>query len=213
MHFPHLGRPPCRSGNSHPAKNTSPPFYVRSAVFLTPSIKPAPPFYAFPASRKTSLSVGKFPTRKEYFAAVLRPLSRFSHSVDKTRSAVLRILRLKELPKKEKRRGISATDTPLSPTPRSLQCGLYPTRLDSTRISHQSQRLFTNKNPPRQNPHFIDAVRHPRRRRFACHYRRSAHFRSFRSHSSRHPLFSVQLPLCFRSRRRHFARCSARLRL
>ena len=158
MHFPHLGRPPCRSGNSHPAKNTSPPFYVRSAVFLTPSIKPAPPFYAFPASRKTSLSVGKFPTRKEYFAAVLRPLSRFSHSVDKTRSAVLRILRLKELPKKEKRRGISATDTPLSPTPRSLQRGLYPTRLDSTRIYHQSQRLFINKIPPRQNPRFIDVI-------------------------------------------------------
>ena len=147
MHFPHLGRPPCRSGNSHPAKNASPPFYVRSAVFLTPSIKPAPPFYAFPAPRKTALPVGKFPTRKEYFAAVLRPLSRFSHSVDKTRSAVLRILRLKELPKKEKRRGISATDTPLSPTPRSLQCGLYPTRPDSTRISRQSQRLFTNKIP------------------------------------------------------------------
>ena len=146
-HFPHLGRPPCRSGNSQPAKNASPPFYVSSAVFLTPSIKPAPPFYAFPAPRKTSLSVGKFPTRKEYFAAVLRPLSRFSHSVDKTRSVVLRILRLKELPKKEKRRGISATDTPLSPTPRSLQCGLYPTRLDSTRIYHQSQRLFTNKIP------------------------------------------------------------------
>ena len=110
--------------------------------------KRPPPFYAFPAPRKTALSVGKFPTRKEYFAAVLRPLSRLSHSVDKTRSAVLRILRrLKELPKKEKRRGISATDTPLSPTPRSLQCGLYPTRPDSTRISRQSQRLFTNKIP------------------------------------------------------------------
>ena len=111
--------------------------------------KRPPPFYAFHAPRKTSLSVGKFPTRKEYFAAVLRPLSRFSHSVDKTRSAVLRILRrLEDLPpQKEKRRGISATDTPLSPTPRSLQCGLYPTRPDSTRISHQSQRLFTNKIP------------------------------------------------------------------
>ena len=168
-HFPHLGRPPCRSGNSQPAKNTSPPFYVRSAVFLTPSIKPAPPFYAFFASKNS--------------------------------------------PKKEKRRGISATDTPLSPTPRSLQCGLYPTRLDSTRILPQSQRLFTNKIPPRQNPHFIDAIRHPRRRRFACHYRRSAHFRPFRSHSSRHPLLPVQLPLCLRSRRRHFARRSARLRL
>ena len=100
MYFPHLGRPPCRSGNSHPAKNASPPFYVRSAVFLTPSIKPAPPFYAFFAS--------------------------------------------KNYPKKEKRRGISATDTSLSPTPRSLQCGLYPTRLDSTRNLPQSQRLFTS---------------------------------------------------------------------
>lgn len=218
-------KPLRRFGYLPSAKNASPPFYVRSAVFLTPSIKPAPPFYAFPASRITSLSVGKFPTRKEYFAAVLRPFSRFSHSVAKPHSdffltpspipaAVLRILRhLKELPKKEKRRGISATDTPLSPTPRSLQCDLYPTRLDSTRISPQSQRLFTNKIPPRQNPHFIDAIRHPRRRRFACHYRRSAHFRSFRSHSFRHPLFPVQLPLCFRSRRRHFARRSAHLRL
>ena len=129
-HFPHLGRPPCRSGNSQPrkeclaavlqialprrkllrrfgysrlAKNSSPPFYVRSAVFPTPSIKPTPPFYAFFTSNNP--------------------------------------------PKKEKRRGISATDTPLSPTPRSLQCGLYPTRPDSTRISRQSQRLFTNKNP------------------------------------------------------------------
>lgn len=42
--------------------------------------KRPPPFYAFPAPRKTSLSVGKFPTRKEYFAAVLRPLRRFTHS-------------------------------------------------------------------------------------------------------------------------------------
>ena len=163
-HFTHLGRPPCRSGNSQPAKNTSPPFYVRSAVFLTPSIKPAPPFYAFSAASKNS-------------------------------------------PKKEKRRGISATDTPLSPTPRSLQCGLYPTHFPP------KSTPFHQQNYPRQNPRFIDAIRHPHRRRFACHYRRSAHFRSFRSHSSRHPLFPVQLPLCFHSRRRHFARCSARLRL
>lgn len=64
-HFPHLGRPPCRLGNSQPAKNTSPPFYVRSAVFLTPSLNPIPtffllrrqsppPFYAFSASNNSS---------------------------------------------------------------------------------------------------------------------------------------------------------------
>ena len=55
--------------------------------------KRPPPFYAFHAPQKTALPVGKFPTRKEYFAAVLRPLSRFSHAVDKTRFAVLRISR------------------------------------------------------------------------------------------------------------------------
>ena len=167
-HFPHLGRPPCRSGNSQPAKNTSPPFYVRSAVFLTPSIKPAPPFYAFFASKNS--------------------------------------------PKRE--------------TPRHLCHGHSPkphSSLSAMRSLPHSPRFYTHftpkstpfhqQNSPRQNPRFIDAVRHPRRRRFACHYRRSAHFRPFRSHSSRHPLFPVQLPLCFRSRRRHFARRSARLRL
>lgn len=112
-HFPHLGRPPCRSGNSQPAKNTSPPFYVRSAVFLTPPLKPAPPFYAFSASKNS--------------------------------------------PKKEKRRGISATDTPLSPTPRSLQCSLPHSPRFYTHFTPKSTP-FHQQNPPRQNPHFIDAI-------------------------------------------------------
>lgn len=178
-HFPHLGRPPCRSGNSQPAKNTSPPFYVRSAVFLTPSLNPIPTFFLL---RRQS------------------PLRRFTHSPPQT------------TPQKEKRRGISATDTPLSPTPRSLQCSLPHSPRFYTHFTPKSTP-FHQQNSPRQNPRFIDAVRHPRRRRFACCRLRSPHSRNFRSHSSRHPLFPVQLPLCFRSRRRHFARHSARLRL
>ena len=167
-HFPHLGRPPCRSGNSQPAKNASPPFYISSAVFLTP--------LPIPRRRFTHSSPQRTPQKRE--------------------------------------------------TPRHLCHGHSPkphSSLSATRSLPHSPRFYTHfapkstpfhqQNPPRQNPRFIDAIRHPRRRRFACHYRRSAHFRSFRSHSSRHPLFPVQLPLCFRSRRRHFAQRSARLRL
>ena len=147
--------------------------------------KRPPPFYAFPAPRKTALSVGKFPTRKEYFAAVLRPLSCFSHSAAKTRSAVLCISRTSEdrlagweipNPQRTPRRRFTRSPPPQRTpqkreTPRHLCHGHSPkphSSLSATRSSPHSPRFYTHlppkstpfhqQNPPRQNTRFIDAI-------------------------------------------------------